>query len=196
MKTVVTLLSFAVMFTAALMAPSLALAQEGREFASIGIKTLEFDIAENGKRFVFDETPVHEDLNPPQPAYGNPFVTEGYIYPLNTLNGSNGVNPDGSPEFPDKVIGKWTCRGWYIGDGVKTLTGPWVITTQLYDLGDQHTLISEGYEIADLNVEVLRGITGGTGPFMLARGQAAQILLGFNPTGGVVLRFKLLVKTL
>jgi hypothetical protein len=117
MKTVATLLSFAVMFTAALMAPSLALAQEGREFASIGIKTLEFDIAENGERFVFDEMPVHEDLNPPQPAYGNPFVTEGYISPLNTLNGSNGVNPDGSPEFPDKVIGKWTCRGWYIGDG-------------------------------------------------------------------------------
>jgi hypothetical protein len=194
MKTVATLLSVAVMVIASLMTSSVVLAEEEEGFVTRAIKVLEFDIAENGKRFVFDETPVHEDMNPPQPAYGNPFVTEGYIYPLKTLNGSNGVKPDGSPEFPKKVIGKWTCRGWFIGDGVKTTTGPWVITTQLYDLGDQHTLISEGYEIADLNVEVLRGITGGTGPFMQARGQAAQTLLGFNTTGGVNLRFKIVVK--
>jgi hypothetical protein len=194
MKTVATLLSVAVTLIAGMVTARVALAEEEREFAKHGLKVLEFDIAENGKRFVFEETPVHEDLNPPQPAYGNPFVTEGYIYPLNTLNGSNGVKADGSPEFPEKVIGKWTCRGWFIGDGVKTTTGPWVITTQLYDLGDQHTLITEGYEIADLNVAVLRGITGGTGPFMNARGQAAQTLLGFNVTGGVDLRFKIRVK--
>ena len=34
------------------------------------------------------------------PAYGNPFVTEGYLYPSGTLGGSNGVLPDGRPEFP------------------------------------------------------------------------------------------------
>ncbi len=194
MNTLASLLSFALTFVAGTMVSSIALAGEGEALANLGIKTLEFDVAENGTRFVFDEAPVHEDLDPPQPAYGNPFVTEGYIYPLNTLNGSNGVNPDGSPEFPDKVIGKWTCRGWFVGDGVKTVTGPMVITTQLYDLGDQHSLISEGYEFADVNVEVLRGITGGTGPFMFARGQAAQTLLGFNATGGVDLRFKIQVK--
>src|SRR5262245_62136119 len=32
-----------------------------------------FEVAENGLRFIFDETPVHPDG---QPAYGNPFVTE------------------------------------------------------------------------------------------------------------------------
>jgi len=195
MRTFAHLLLFCAIFAGAALAPSIALAEEDRALAQLGLKTIEFDVAENGKRFVFDETPVHEDLTPPQSAYGNPFVTEGYIYPRDTLNGSNGVNPDGSPEFPGLVIGKWTCRGWFVGDGVKTVTGPWVITTQLYDFGDQATLISEGYEIADLNVEVLRGIIGGTARFLLARGQAAQTLLGFNQTGGVDLRFKLLVKS-
>lgn len=194
MKTVASLLSFALMFVAGMMTSSMALAGESEALANVGIRVLEFDVAENATRFVFDEAPVHEDLNPPQPAYGNPFITEGYIYPLNTLNSNNGVNPDGSPAFPDKVIGRWTCRGWFVGDGMKTVTGPPVITTQLYDLGDQHTLISEGYEIADVNVEVLRGITGGTGPFMFARGQAAQTLLGFNAAGGVDLRFKIQVR--
>ena len=194
MKSFAHLLTFCILFAGATVAPAIALAEEDQAAARFGLKVIEFDVAENGKRFVFDETPVHEDLTPPQPAYGNPFVTEGYIYPLNTLNGTNGVKPDGTPEFPEKVIGKWTCRGWFIGDGVKTVTGPWVITTQLYDFGDQETLISEGYEIADLNVEVLRAITGGTAKYLWARGQAAQILLGFNPTGGVDLRFKLVVK--
>jgi hypothetical protein len=184
MTTVANLLSIVVIFTAAMTAPSIVLAEEVGALAKIGVKTLEFDIAENGKRFVFDEAPVHEDLNPPQPAYGNPFITEGYIYPLNTLNGSNGVTPDGASEFPDKLIGKWTCRGWFVGDGVKTASGPWVITTQLYDFGNHGSLISEGYEVADLNLEVLRGLTGGTGQYVFARGQAAQTLLGFNPSGG------------
>ena len=39
-------------------------------------ETLRFDVAENGKRFAFDEEPVFPDDG--FPAYGNPFVTEGY----------------------------------------------------------------------------------------------------------------------
>jgi hypothetical protein len=41
---------------------------------------------------------VHED---DLPAYGNSFITQGYIYEYGTLNGSNGVLPNGKPEFPD-----------------------------------------------------------------------------------------------
>ena len=43
---------------------------------------LQFDIAEIGTRFVFDEAPVFDDGFP---AYGNAFVTEGYIYEAGTL---------------------------------------------------------------------------------------------------------------
>ena len=85
-------------------------------------KTLRFDVSENATRFIFDDTPLFADG---APAYGNEFITEGYLYPAGTLNGTNGVNPDGTPEFPDKVIGRWNCRGWHVGEGAKIVTGPW-----------------------------------------------------------------------
>ena len=47
-----------------------------------GKGTLAFDVAEDMTRFVFAEQPVHEDG---MPAYGNPFITQGYIYPAGTL---------------------------------------------------------------------------------------------------------------
>ena len=130
------------------------------------------------------------------PAYGNAFVTQGYIYPAGTLDGTNGVLPDGSPEFPDQVLGEWTCRGWFVGDGAHTTSGPWVITTQVYTFGGavgDATLITEGYEVADLHVPSERAISGGTGPFTGASGAGDQTLLGFNATEGVVLRFELTV---
>lgn len=69
-------------------------------------QTLMVDIAEDPTRFVFDKTTVHSDG---VSAYGNAFVTQGYIYPEGTIKGSNGSLKDGKPEFPDKVIGEWTC---------------------------------------------------------------------------------------
>ena len=156
--------------------------------------TLRFDVAEDVSRFVFAEAPVHEDG---MPAYGNPFVTQGYIYPEGTLNGTNGVLADGSPEFPEKVLGEWTCRGWMVGDGAHTTTGPMVITTQVYNFGGalgNATLISEGYELADVDVAIGRAVSGGTGPFAGARGQAQQTLLGFTEQMAVNLRFPLEVE--
>ncbi len=47
-----------------------------------GTRVLRFDVAENAKRFIFDETPLFDDG---APAYGNEFVTEVYIYPYGTL---------------------------------------------------------------------------------------------------------------
>ena len=149
--------------------------------------TLRFDVAEDATRFIFADQPVHEDG---MPAYGNAFVTQGYIYPEGTLDGTNGVLADGSPEFPDLVLGEWTCRGWFIGDGAHTTTGAWVITTQVYSFDDA-VLISDGYEIADIDVPSERAITGGTGPYATAGGEGEQILLGFNATEGVNLRFTL-----
>ena len=104
-----------------------------------GREQLQFDVAESGPRFVFDEAPI---LESGLPAYGNSFVTQGFIYPHGTLDGTNGVFADGSPEFPDKVIGEWTCRGFFIR----------------------------------------------------ANGEAEQMLLGFNVSEGVNLRFDISVK--
>jgi hypothetical protein len=145
-------------------------------------RTIEVDVAENGKRFVIDEAPVFDDGFP---AYGNSFVTQGYIYPAGTLSASNGVNADGSPEFPDKVIGEWTCRGYFIGDGAHTTEGAWVFTTQLFAFGEDpdtgaETLVVTGYEGAQVGQIVTGAITGGTGDYATARGQADQTLLGFN----------------
>jgi hypothetical protein len=152
-------------------------------------------VAENGKRFTPDETPVFPDG---LPAYGNEFITEGYIYPHGTLDGTNGVNTDGSPEFPNKVIGRWYCRGWHVGDGAHTTTGPIVITHQLYDFGaqpGQTTLTTDGIELADMGVPFQRAIIGGTGVYALARGEATQTLLVFpNQAGGVNLRLTLKVR--
>ena len=156
-------------------------------------KVIRIDVSENALRFKFDETPLFADG---KPAYGNEFVTEGYIYPRGTLNGSDGVNPDGTPEFPTKVIGRWTCRGWHVGEGAKTLTGPWVVTHQLFDFGDEAgrvTIATDGVELVDLDVPVFRAIIGGTGPYANARGEARQVMFGFNKLEGVNLRLELKV---
>ena len=148
----------------------------------------QFEVAEDGLRFAFAAAPVHADG---MPAYGNPFVTEGYIYPVGTLNGTNGVLADGSPEFPDKVIGRWNCRVYMIGDGAHTTTGAWVISSQTYLFNDTYAnsmLSTEGYEFADLNVPISRAIIGGTGYFKSARGEQTQTLLGFTAQMGVNLR--------
>ena len=66
-----------------------------------------FDVAEDLSRFVYAAAPVFDDN---MPAYGNAFITQGYVYPAGTLDGGvEGTLKDGSPAFPDKVIGTWTC---------------------------------------------------------------------------------------
>jgi hypothetical protein len=146
--------------------------------------TLSFDVAENATLWVSDSEHQFDDGSP---SYGNVFVTQGYIYPAGTLNSSNGVLPNGDPEYPDQVIGTWYCRGWLIGDGAHTETGPFVITTQYYDLGDSpgnNSVVTEGFELIDLNVAVQRAVTGGTGHYQEASGVQTQELLGFNATQG------------
>jgi len=151
-------------------------------------RNLRFDIAENGSRFSFDSEPVDENG---LPAYGGEFITEGYLYPFGFLENHEGVNEDGSPAYPEQVLGRWVCRGWHVGNGATTVTGPWVVTTQIFDLDEtfgQRTIITEGYELADINKPISRAITGGTGRFSRARGSSNQKLLGFNQSYGVNVR--------
>jgi len=160
------------------------------------VQILEFDISEDMSRFAFDSTHVFEDG---MPAYGNSFVTQGYIYPAGHLDGSPGTRPDGSPADPDAVLGEWTCRGAFVGEGIATTTGPIVITTQTLALYDEPgwtptkasgfaNIISEGYEIVDIGEPVARAVTGGTGDFLGGSGELNQVLLGFNDSLGVNLR--------
>lgn len=152
---------------------------------------LKFDVAEDMTRFAFDQTKTFDDG---LPAHGSSFVTEGYIYEYGTLTDSNGVLADGLPEFPDKVIGRWACRGWFVGDAAHATEGVWVITNQVYNFGEDYgnvTLTSDGYESAAVGEAISRAITGGTGPYAQARGEMQQTLLGFNEgTEGVNLRFE------
>ncbi len=151
-------------------------------------KTVRFDIAENGSRFSFDAEPVDENG---LPAYGGEFITQGYLYPYGFLDTHSGVNEDGSPAYPNEVLGRWVCRGWHIGEGATTVTGPWVVTTQIFDLKEQYgkqTIITEGYELSDINEPIDRAITGGTGKYKNSKGASTQKLLGFNSSQGVNVR--------
>ena len=140
-----------------------------------------YEIAEDGTRFVFSQERLFEDG---MPQYGTPFVTQGYIYPEGTLNGSNGVLPNGEPEFPDAVLGTWTCYGYMIGDGGHTTTGEWVISTQVYQFEDG-TIITDGFELVDFDTPISRAITGGTGAYTSAGGEQVQELRGFTEQMGV-----------
>jgi hypothetical protein len=164
-------------------------------------RVLKFEVSELSTRFVFDETPL--DTNN-KPAYGNEFVTEGVIYELGTLlSGEDGVITtrdaqgkvtSATPKYPSKVIGRWTCRGWHVGEGAATQTGPWVVTHQLYDFTDTpgaESFTTDGLELVDIGVAIQRAITGGTGPYRGMRGEAVQTMIGINTSDGVNLRFEI-----
>lgn len=148
-----------------------------------------FDVAEDLSRFVFADAPVFDDG---MPAYGNPFITQGYVYPAGTLDGGvEGTRADGSPAFPDKVIGIWTCDGYLVGDGMRTETGTIVITRQIIQFTDGDLLITQGPELADVDVSVTRAVTGGTGDYADAPTEIRQILLGMTDGYGVRLQIEL-----
>lgn len=148
-----------------------------------------FDVAEDISRFVFAASPVFDDG---MPAYGNAFITQGYIYPAGTLDGGiEGTLPDGEPAFPDLVIGEWTCDGFFVGDGMRTETGAIVMTRQVYRFNDGDLLISHGPELVDAGVAVTRAVTGGTGDYADAPAEIEQVLLGMSDGYGVRLQIEL-----
>src|SRR5690606_14676924 len=158
------------------------------------VEVLEFEVSEDMNRFIFDQDVAYDDG---LPADGSSFITRGYLYEVGTLTDSNGVNPDGSPEFPDKVIGEWICQGYMINDAGHATGGVWVFSTQFFQIGSEpgaQTIVTQGYELADTDVAIARAITGGTGEFKLARGEALQTLLGLNASEGVNLRVQIAVE--
>jgi len=147
-----------------------------------------FDVAEDLSRFVYDEAPVFDDG---MPGYGNAFVTQGYVYPAGTLDGGvEGTLADGSPAFPDKVIGTWTCDGYYVGDGFRTQTGAVVITRQVIVFDDGDMIITQGPELAETDVAITRAVTGGTGDYADAPVEIRQTLLGMTDGYGVRLQME------
>ena len=137
-----------------------------------------FDVAEDHTRLFMSDAPVHDDG---MPAHGNAFISQGYLYPAGTLApDTTGVLADGSPAFPDLVLGTWTCDGFFVGEGANAATGVWLVSRQIFDFGDGDVLITQGTEIVDTGVENLRPITGGTGDYDMVDGGVYQTLLGFN----------------
>lgn len=150
-----------------------------------GVRSVE--VAETGSRFVIDPDVIDDEGLPQR---GNDFVTEGYVYEAGTLTCTDGVcdgvvyDADGtpSPEFPDRLIGTWTCWGTHTEDAATTTSGTIVATTQQYDFGDQpgdESIVTVGYERVD-DVSIDRAIVGGTGRPGIARGTATQSLGGLN----------------
>ena len=94
-------------------------------------------------------------------------------------------------------MGEWTCYGYMIGEAGHATTGAWVVSTQIYQFNGEHngaTVVTNGFEIADLNVPVSRAITGGTGTFNGAVGEQTQALLGFTEQMGVNLSVEMDLK--
>jgi len=147
--------------------------------------TLAYDIAMNGHTFSFEGAANPNGF----PADGTPFIIRGYIYPGGTFarHGKNsGVLPDGSPQFPDKVLGTWICRGWHLQDG-DAVSGPVVATTQIFEFNARvfgsKSLVTDGIELADFDVPFERIVTGGTGPFRDAESlKVIQTYVDFNAT--------------
>ncbi|HMS95324.1 MAG TPA: hypothetical protein PKA03_08905 [Tabrizicola sp.] len=148
-----------------------------------------FDVAEDLTRFVYAETQRFED---DMPAYGNAFVTQGYIYPAGTLDGGvEGTKADGSPAFPDKVIGTWTCDGYFVGQGMRTESGTFVISRQVFQFNDGGLLITQGPELIDNGAPVSRAVTGGTGDYAEVGSEIVQVMLGMSDGYGTRLQMKL-----
>ena len=148
-----------------------------------------FDVAEDHTRIHMADTPLHENG---MPAHGNAFISQGYIYPAGTLEADTaGVLEDGSPAFPNLVLGTWTCDGYFVGDGANATTGVWIISRQVFDFDGEDTIITQGTEIVDTGVENLRPITGATGEFAGVEGGMVQTLLGFSEQMTVNISFRL-----
>ena len=132
--------------------------------------------------------------------YKKSFIVEGYIFKKGTFecNGyNNGITGGGCPEFLERLIGRWICKGWYINKGPETKTGHYVDSTHTYEL-DTHTalsriLTSNGKEKIDMNEPFNRVLCSGQGSYSRVKGgSVSQTNVGINETGAYnyIFRFK------
>ena len=175
----------AIAATALATRPSTLTVAEVLNLATDADGTIRFDLAEDGTRLVRADVSV---LAAGLRAQGAPYYAQGYIYPEGTLSTQvDGVNADGSAQFPERVLGQWTAYGWSVDDGTDGTDGPRLLSTQLYQFGDEWgatTLVSEGVVLPNPGGTVERAITGGTGPFAVARGELLDTTLEVNDTEG------------
>ncbi len=134
--------------------------------------TESFDVACNSLTFRFGLP------EPPNPIYaGQPFIVRGYIYPGGTFaenDNNGGINADGTAQWPDLVLGLWTCRGWAVN--------PTAVTIQTFDFGDDQ-LVTDSHEPIDPTQVNIRPTTGGTRAYSHVRGDCNQWVVGTNLTG-------------
>jgi hypothetical protein len=77
----------------------------------------------------------------------------------------------------------------HLEDSATLETGAMVATTQIFDLGESTgsgMIVSEGFELIDLDLPFTRAITGGTGDYAGANGVQTQTLIGLNNAETVV----------
>ena len=150
---------------------------------------LRFDMAENATNFAWAGEP---ELSDGMPVHRTAVLSQGYLYPAGTLTESSGVLPDGSPEFPDKVLGQFSCWGWYLGTDAVDGAPLW-LNTHLFSFGGvwgEATLVSQGYSIDAMDDPIARAVTGGTGPYAASLGILTETNLGFNASHGVNSRYE------
>lgn len=158
------------------------------------VSSLAVDVTEDPSQFVITGTNVfpegHELAG--APAYGESFVTQGYIYPAGTLVENDPgvtcqVDAEGFFISCDPLyepIGEWTSYGVHIGNGAATTEEYWMVTTQIFDFfsdGQSHTIVTDGFESPVIGGTVVRAITGGTGEFSGARGEQEVVGFGLHP---------------
>lgn len=139
-----------------------------------------YSVSKNGHHLTYDvscdiRTVGFGFAEPPTALYlGQPFIVIGYIYPGGTFdaNGAeSGVVEDG-PQWPDMQLGTWNCRGY--------IWQPAAVTTQVFLLSDNNTIVTDGYEVIDPSMANHRAITGGTNDYSHARGESLQWVIGTN----------------
>jgi hypothetical protein len=126
------------------------------------------------------------------------FIVEGFIYKKGTFEnfGNNcGIKPNGSPEYLDRLIGKWMCKGWYINRGLDTKTGNYIDSTHTYELDTKtalsRILMSNGKEKIDMQDPFDRVLCPGLGAYSKVRGGSViQTNVGINNTEAYNFIFK------
>lgn len=146
-----------------------------------------------GRTFTTTHVSVEIAVNPAHSQVQDAaFYVEGYMYPVGTLAGSEhgGILEDGSAEFPDAVIGRWTCAGWFTLERPATELPVGAVTNQYFEFpGDgqgANMITTGGFEPGAFGPVYTRAVTGGTGMYADANGGEQTItIIGVNDVGGV-----------
>lgn len=126
------------------------------------------------------------------------FIVEGHIYKKGTFEYygfESGIKSSGAPEFLDRLMGKWTCKGWYINRGPETKTGYYIDSTHTYELDSRtalsRILTSNGKEKIEMHESFSRVLCSGMGSYSKVKGgNVTQTNVGINQTGAFNYIFK------